>query len=239
MLSRSFAHSAAAGLAALGLASGAAGLVIDDFSVAQSLAVSTTTQEDFNQVAGGMIGGERDGYLVLTSGDSATGEVVDGTLSQRETTGSDSQLYLVWDGPDNSVFIDRTGLGGVDLTVSGTQDALSIEILLNSPSTATTLSFLAYSSANDYSQVYFSAPVGTSTQVVLFASFAPLAGSGADFSNIGALAFFSDQGIAAQSLDVGLLQTTAVPEPSTSALVLAGLVWFAGRRSRARARRRS
>jgi hypothetical protein len=208
--------------------------VIDDFSVAQSLAVTTTTQEDFNQVAGGMLGGERDGYLVLTSGGSAaTSEVVDGTLSQREMAGSDSQLYLVWDGPDNLVFIDHSGLGGVDFTAGGTQDALSIQILLNAPSAATTLNFLAYTSASDYSQATFTAPVGASTQIVSFASFVPLAGSGVDFSQIGALAFFSDQGISEQSMDFGVIQTTAVPEPSAFALVLTGVIGLAGwRRSR-------
>lgn len=213
--------------AALGLAPSASALVIDDFTTAQTLTSTLIGLEVSNQVSGaGILGGERDGYLVLEVGTLITADVNGGTLSHREGALSDGDLRFSWDGPDNAPAIDHGGLGGVDLTEGGTQDALSIQITLNL-SAAINLEFLAYTSVNDWSIVSFTAPAGASTQIVPFSDFSVFAGTGADFSNIGALALFSSNAVPSQTMDFGTIQTTAVPEPASAALLAFGLVGMA------------
>src|SRR5436309_1222065 len=93
-------HLAAATAAALGLASSTSALLIDDFSTAQTLPAAVVLgPEVTNQVSGpGILGGERDAYLVLTSGTSTTLNVNSGIASHNEAPGSDSQMWFTWDG---------------------------------------------------------------------------------------------------------------------------------------------
>lgn len=225
----------AASAAVLSLPSVASALLIDDFSAAQSLqaSVSGGTEVTSSVAGAGILGGERDLYLLLTTGSSATIDVSSGSASYAEVDASDSQLYVSWDGADNSAVIDQIGLGGIDLTAGGSQNALSVQILLNNQPAAN-LGFLAHTSASEYSIIYFSAPSGASTQTIPFADFVPLAGTGADFANIGALSFFSDPGVAGQSVQLGAIQTAATPEPGSGSLLLLGLLGLAGWRSEKR-----
>ena len=139
---------------------------------------------------------------------------------------SDGQLWFEWDGLDNTPVIGQTGLGGIDLTEGGTQDAFSVQILLNTQATAS-LGFLVHTDANNYSIIQFAAPTGASTQTIRFTDFSALAGSGAEFTNVGALSFFSDVGVPDANIQFGTFQT--VPEPSTGLLVALGVLGLAGR----------
>src|SRR5439155_23586369 len=97
---------------------------------------------------------------------------------------------------------------------------------------AATLNFRAYTSISEHSLVSFSVPAGASTQIVRFSDFSVVGGSGADFTQLGALYFYSAPGVAGQSMQLGTIQTTSVPEPSSAALIALGLVGIAFARGR-------
>lgn len=219
---------AAATATALSVPSSTSALQIDDFSTAQTLPAAVMLDPEVtDQVTGaGILGGERDAYLALTSGTSTTLTVNSGVASHNEAAGSDSQMWFTWDGPDNDFPIDHVGLGGIDLTESGSHNAITVQILLNTQP-ATDLGFLVHTSAADYSIVTFSAPSGASTQTIPFAEFSPLAGLGADFTNIGAVSFFSIEAVPGQSIGFGTIETTAIPEPASGVLLAIGLLGLA------------
>lgn len=215
---------AAAAVAVLGFAARASGLVIDDFTIAQGPLTATLIGAGPSDSVSdaGILGGERDTYLVLQAGLSSTVNVTGGAAAYSEAApASDGELWFSYDGADDTAVINHTGLGGIDLTAGGTQDGFSVQILLN-PTLATNLGFLVHTDAANYSIVNFSAPAGASTQIVPFSSFTTLAGSGANFTNIGAVSFFSMPGVVNQNMQFGTIQT--VPEPATGLLFGLGLL---------------
>jgi hypothetical protein len=83
-------------------------------------------------------------------------------------------------------------------------------------------------------------PDPQSVLTILFSSFGVLAGSGADFSNIGAFVLEVDgSSQAGLDLETGVIQTVATPELQTAFLLGAGLIGLSllGRRRVARTRR--
>eukprot|EP01104_Vermistella_antarctica_P015540 TRINITY_DN5128_c0_g1_i1.p1 TRINITY_DN5128_c0_g1~~TRINITY_DN5128_c0_g1_i1.p1 ORF type:complete len:264 (-),score=51.60 TRINITY_DN5128_c0_g1_i1:34-798(-) len=101
---------------------GAADIIIDDFTTAQSNAVSQAR-------GSGIIGGERE--LTEKSGLSVT-LTGNGQLSTAKTTGSAAYAHFVYDGEDPNVGLpySATGLGGIELTAGGELTGISLNFTL-------------------------------------------------------------------------------------------------------------
>ncbi len=86
-----------------------------------------------------IVGGYRDLFLTNTNITNPNGSLrtavagVDPaeaeTLSYSNTNSAYSRLEIAWDGMDNSSNVNRTGLGGVDLTQTGSLEALVVSFI--------------------------------------------------------------------------------------------------------------
>lgn len=171
-------------------ASGA--IVIDDFSDGS---VSLTGFDNSYQ-AGDMLGGERDIEIETPfAGPTVFCSVSGGTFSLRTREYPVfGGINIVWDGTDNLAStsdIDATGLGGVDLTSGGSLDGILLTITLDNISVFGGESLVVYTDAGNYSIAHLNFPLaGSDTNYfVPFSSFNDAYGSGADFTNVGAVRF--------------------------------------------------
>jgi len=217
----------------------AQGAMIDAFD-SGSLAFVPAGSTGESQVAGLMLGGERDESITNSS---ASGGVLAGASGGAYSYGAISatgSVLLVWDGGDADPALDATGLGGLDLTEGGSQSAFSIGIESND--FVAPLVLTVYSSVSDFSQITIMTPGGipsgpAQTLVIPFADLIP-SGSGADFGSVGAISLMID-GASEPQLDITLgsfsTSAVAVPEASTFAQLALGLVALA-RHSRRRRR---
>lgn len=221
-------------------------LTIDDFNTTQSLTVSVTGVPTSTFVTGAptsIVGGEREATLTRLSGaDPATlnfNSGASGTLSVANGTGGTSLSSVVWDGSadSGSAVIDATGLGGIDFTVGGLQDAFDLRVVANDFPAFITID--VYSDALNASTLTIASPgliPGPASVPLLFeyASFTTLLGSGADFTNVGAIALTINATFNATDIELDFFGTTTtqVPEPGPlAALGLGlGLLAFARRR---------
>jgi uncharacterized repeat protein (TIGR01451 family) len=139
------------------------------------------------------LGGERDLFVELTAG--IPGESVDmnsqsGRLQFQSSNLAQGRFLVTWDGPDgDAAALDATGLA-VDLTSGGSATALDITISADHENA--TAQFRVYTDAANWSESPPFAIPGTNiaTDVAIpFSSFTVGAGSGADFSAVGAIEF--------------------------------------------------
>jgi len=172
------------------------------------------------------IGGERDIAATLTAGSPLSSLTVftngnDYNHAQGATVFGSSEI--VWDGPDgDGLTTDPNGLGGIDLTGGNTQDAFSLT--LNSADLGSNLVLQVYTDGGNASSQAISLPGAVVAPTVLtipYADFVPMMGTGADFTNVGAITFRID-GTATNALDVviDVLETTttlAVDKTATDA----------------------
>ncbi|MGH0030371.1 MAG: hypothetical protein ACQGVC_11310 [Myxococcota bacterium] len=219
------------------LAGAAQAVTIDDFGAGSLVFVSASSSND-SQVTDSMLGGERDETISNTS---ASGGILAGASGGDYSYGAlnaTGSALLVWDGVDGSPALDATGLGGVDLTESGSHTHFAIEILSND--FVADLVLTVYTSVGDFSAITVATPGGipsgpSQTLMVAYADFVPT-GSGADFTNVGAITLLVDGSLDPQlDLTLGSFATSpiAVPEPVTAAQLVLGLVGLAlARRSR-------
>lgn len=183
-----------------------AAIIIDDFSTFQSLSQSCATigtPMGGTVVGGGILGGERDVRLNITAcpgvGDLS---VLVTSYFHSADAGVRGTSLAAWDGMDgNGLVVDPTGLGGVDLTQAGTQDAF--EILIQQADLNSVLVFEVFTDGSNSSRYMLNLVGGASNTdlVVPYASFVPNLGAGADFTNVGAVTMLID-GTAVSSLDV-------------------------------------
>lgn len=203
-------------------------IVIDRLGAAQAPLVATLATPASGTVsdAATIIGTERDVMLVVGSGTSATVEVSDGPgLEFSVQAGTQAVLTLVWDGVDGDPgTLDHTGLGGVDVTNGGVNDALSATV--QSAGTSTLGRYTVYTDATHCSTAL--APQGTEPittdddPVAVFATFNEVidtfetcdgAAGPADYTSVGAIVFevtmLADETIPLQ-IPTGSITSTAL-----------------------------
>lgn len=239
-------------------ASTASAATIDLFTEAQAV---TDTTKDGNAVSSStatglasIIGGQRDISVNVDPSSpgafpNTTMQIGFGVLSFTNGSGSTGGGLVQWDGADQTIALNATGLGGVDLTADG-----SNAFLYNVFDSDFGFEFeiRAYTSALDYAILtinnalavdnawashvpvalffsYFSGPDYTGTIVPgLGTRSLKNFGSGVDLTNLGALEIYLNTGtyqdrVSELDLSIGSV-TTTVPEPATLSLLGLGLL---------------
>ena len=181
--------------------SGAAGPLIDNFSDDSTPAVDTHppdgSAESVFQASGNAIGGERDFEAEITSGMS--GDEVEvrtdaGMLLFNPDFFAQGIYSLTWDGTDGSSALDATGLGGVDF-LSGVDDGGICLTDVSFDQSGGQITVTVYSDAMNFSEAVID-NITPFTNNDFFISFDPTSsglrfeatgGTGADFSNVGAI----------------------------------------------------
>lgn len=148
-----------------------------------------------------------------------------GQLTHSQDSGVTGNSLVVWD--TNSANGGTVDLApGQDWTDAGTSDSLVFEIV--SDDFPTNLTFTAYTTLTNFSRVVYNTP-GLLVNAPVFLPFATFTafGSGADFTNIGAVTMSVADTIPHEDLDIRLrLLGTATPvsEPASLAILSVGLV---------------
>lgn len=247
-----FLKATAAAAALVFAAASHASLMIDDFSQGQAKLQDNVSSDGFlsntSVFSSSIIGGYRD-LLVNKVGNSANDAGVDpfnpqgdgvsigvssGALRFSQDTGQNGYAIVRWDGAHYDGFstIDATGLGG--LNFAGQAIGFSLTVLSLDAGFPFTLR--AYSDASNYTTLTLVAG-GLGTFVIpfsLFSSMGVVTGTGADFSNIGALEAIINTGGAVKDVDLQIDLVSSVPEPATLALVGLTLVAAGGAMRRRR-----
>lgn len=217
----------------------AATIVIDDFMTSQSAVATAGSPIASSSIAAPeALGGERDMLVDLISGPTALSLSVNpfgGELLIHDSGAAvQGSSMTVWDGMDGDpTAIDPTGLGGVDITGGGLNDALRLSYVLADLTGVVTLTVYDASDASGatWSRAIVNLPGGIFAPVdidVPFTDFSTVGVNGAaSFSNVGAISL-QIANTSTGSLDVLLSRISTVPEPATGLLVLCGLVGAIG-----------
>ncbi len=193
-------------------------ITIDDFSTNQSALTLTYppagTSASSSVSGTGILGGERDLQLNLTggviAGNTVSATVSSGFFSYSQDATIAGSAVVQWDGTDGSPSLAPTGLGGVDLTVGGAQDALVLSVFYDDLPISVTLQ--VYTDASHASQAVISLPgllFSSTSFVVPYSAFTPTIGSGADFTNVGAIVMQMGSKVTAPDVVLDFLQTTS------------------------------
>lgn len=125
---------AAAGLVVLGPFAASAEVSIDTFETPQVVQAPLGGPSSALGVVAApeAIGGERDVQVLRLSGGAAvqfqTGVVGQEFLACSAGAGTVGSCLVVWDGPDGAFPLDPDGLGGIDLTEGGANDAVGLAV---------------------------------------------------------------------------------------------------------------
>lgn len=196
---------------------GAAGTLIDDFDTTTQTVLASdpgSSTDDFALVAPESIGGERDLSVALTSIASslqlAANDTVTGILVFDASSGATGSRRVTYDGVDgDAATLDATGLGGIDLTAS---DSVGLRFRIGADQ-ASTLVVRVYTSATDFSIANIAIPVTggapTDTLIVRYGDFTVVGGTGADFTNVGAIEFAIETGTAVDA-QIDVIETASV-----------------------------
>lgn len=244
-----------AAIAAISMSVGAqaAPIDIDLFTTGQGPLTDTSvdaTAVSSSIIGADIIGGERDmssNLTALNAPGNVSSEVGGGKYAFSITNGEQGVGVLQWDGADNSMGVNYTGLGGVDLTDLFTNTA--IELIVNGSDGFFTFAIQIWTDASNWSiltllaneQAYIDPGVAHYIPLAAFSScgfgnpgdpiFVTCGGTGADLTNVGAIqATISslDNG----GLDLTLDQVRVVPEPGSLALAGLGLLGLGALRRR-------
>jgi len=219
------------GIAVLALAFAAplaqAALVIDDFATTQDFGVSggPGAFSANTGIAASSIGGNRNITINHLTGSGSDHVAINasgnGLLAFTSDANDTASAVMLYDGGTGNT-LNPTGLGGIDLTQSGTDNALSLSYRAGLAGTPVTIDI--YTDAAHASRATFTtAATGfganpLALENLLYSGFSPLVGTGATFSNVGAVVITID-GSSTPALDVQLAAVTSVPEPAGLALL--------------------
>jgi hypothetical protein len=245
---------ACSSLLALSLAAmGQGAVLVDSFNGALNLNIPSGGANP-SSISGGnspgaanVVGGSRGVTFTRTAGNGAEQLNVDlgGTGYFEFASGSFDTVtaFLQWDGDTNPNSLNGTGLGGLDLTEGGLNDRLVIYQHADRPTNATNfgaLTLTIYTGAGNRSSYTVNsintAFIGPFLELEFpFAAFVATLGTGADFTDVGAIELFIS-GTSAPGLDMALdfIASRGVPEPTTLLLVggaLFGLGFMRRRRT--------
>jgi uncharacterized repeat protein (TIGR01451 family) len=174
-------------------------VMVDSFDTDQSI-LSQTVGEDAipgsissSVSSEDILGGERDLEVNITKGKTPGNRlgagISAGVASVSYGSSIAGSVNITWDGPDgDAVKLDPVGLGGLDLTAGGRQDAFLLSIELDDLPAG--LDIQIYSDVENSSSFSLSLPgaIYSSTQYVIpFSAFIAELGEGANFSNVGAI----------------------------------------------------
>lgn len=198
-------------------------LVVDGFDAgSQLLSAPCCAGYDSSTASdASILGGERDIEAQVTGGVFGSLDVFAGpsgnVFGHNQSSFLTGWSRIVWDGSDgDAATIDTTGLGGVDLTSSGSNHGFRVPVL--SADLSVDLIFTVYTDGANYSTYTLSLPgsISNETYFLPFTGFSTAAGTGADFSNAGAIELFvdgstSDLDITIQSLEITSLDFGDLP----------------------------
>jgi len=182
-------------------------LIIDDFSFDHPLVVAIGDGNNASSVVddpttpSSIIGGERDLYVEVTSGSIVSAQITGNQLNFSTNASTTGVFHLIWDGNDGAADLanlDHTGLGGQDLAASTN----TLAITVSSADVAGSVTLTIYTDALNYSSITQVFPIVSGAPVtynLTYADFVVQAGTGADFSDVGAIQL---SGSGASSLDL-------------------------------------
>jgi len=182
-----------------GDADGTQAVLIDDYSVtSQSVTAdnATPTNTSFS-TASEVVGGERDIEVTNTAGVGQITVLVDSgaaTLSIGSLGNGEGTALLQYDGTDGNIALDATGLSNVSLTGDPTgttaDPAAGLIVLTRSDAAGETLTVTVYTDAANFSSTTIAVPLNLTNTVetfVPFSTFVVAGGTGADFTDVGAI----------------------------------------------------
>jgi uncharacterized repeat protein (TIGR01451 family) len=205
-------------------------ITIDDFSTNQSALVLTFppagTSASSSASGAGILGGERDLQINLTGGVIAGNQLTSAASTGSFTYSQDATItgngMIQWDGADGSPALNATGLGGVDLTVGGTQDGLLMNVFVDDVPVNVVIT--VYTDAGNASAMTVALPgaiFASPTNFVLpYSGFATTLGTGANFANVGAITLSLGSITSAPDLVIDFLQTTALVNASKTVAIV-------------------
>jgi len=206
-------------------------LPIDSFETNQAPVALTVGQDVGSAGAStasgsGILGSERDLWLALADGKidgtRLEARISGGVLSIASGLGVEGAVHLEWDGADaDSQTLDPTGLGGVDLTNAGQQDAFRLSLSFADKPVDFTLD--VFSDEQNASHLTATSPGkihATTVDLVLpYTDFVPASGTGATFTNAGAVALvIAISG--APDMIIDSIDTTSLLTASKTALLV-------------------
>ncbi|MFO0902488.1 MAG: DUF11 domain-containing protein [Pirellulales bacterium] len=203
-------------------ANGTVGRVIDNF---QSPGPSVTATQGVPATAfqGSLplletLGGERDLRVEMTTGsptDNVEFAAASNLLNLNPTINANGNYIATWDGADgNANTLNATGLGGVDLTSNGANTGVSMRMLVDKANSTVTIRLYTNAGAASVQTITNVAPNVIQNLYFPFSSFTNLVGSGATFSNIGAIELEIDSNVTGMD---GLIELVGAIGPTVVA----------------------
>ncbi len=181
--------------------------VIDDFSTSQVIEANVEQPIVTGQVPGDMLGGERDLQLSFFTSVPMPPEFlsVSVEVGDEVTTTSDSALsvsndvtvtsiaQVIWDGVDGNGGIDPDGLGGLDFTGGGFDEAFQLAVLsVDNNIVGFEIEVFSGPGNSSVTGMMLTNIMSPQDFIFPFDAFTVASGTGADFTSVGAITLTID-----------------------------------------------